>query len=56
MMTFLFTAPREEIEKAVEEFIVIGGKKGYILGSDCSLDGSLDNQRLRWVVEKARQI
>lgn len=54
--TFLYTASREELEKEVANLIAQGGKTGYILGSDCSLRNELPEERIRWVVEAARQI
>ena len=54
--TLLYTATREEIEKAVADLIAQGGKTGYILGSDCSIHDELDEERIRWVVEAARKI
>ena len=54
--TFLYTATREQIEEEVKNLISQGGKKGYILGADCSLDGSLPDEKIAWVVEAARKI
>lgn len=54
--SFLYTATREEIEQEVRSLIGQGGKTGYILGADCSIDGSLPEERIRWVVEAARKI
>ena len=44
--TFLYTATREQIEEEVKNLISQGGKKGYILGADCSLDGSLPDEKI----------
>ena len=54
--SFLYTASREEIEKEVANLIAQGGKKGYILGSDCSIHDELPEERIRWVVEASRRI
>ena len=54
--TTLYTADRETLEKAVYELIEQGGKRGYILGADCSIHDELDEERIRWVVEAARRI
>ncbi len=54
--SFLYTASREEIERETASLIEQGGKRGYILGADCSIDGSLPEERIRWVVEAARRI
>jgi len=54
--TFLYTASREEIEEETARLIEQGGKRRYILGADCSLRNELPEERIRWVVEAARQI
>lgn len=54
--SLLFEGSREEIEAEVRYFVEQGGKTGYIIGADCSLDGSLSDERIRWVVEAARKI
>ena len=54
--TLLFEGSREEIEAEVRSFVAQGGKTGYMIGADCSLDGSLTDERIRWVVEAARKI
>lgn len=53
--SLLYTAGREEIEKETFSLIRQGGKRGYILGSDCSLHGELDDERVRWVAEASRK-
>ena len=54
--TLLYTASREEIEQAVHALIEQGGKRGYILGADCSIHDELPEERIRWVVEAARRL
>ena len=54
--TLLYTASREEIERETASLIAQGGKTGYILGADCSLRNDLPEERIRWVVETARQL
>ena len=54
--TFLYTASREEIQRETANLIAQGGKRGFILGSDCSIHGELPEERIRWVVEAARKI
>ena len=54
--TFLYTADRAEIEKEVENLVAQGGKKGYILGADCSIHSELPEDGIRWVVEAARRL
>ncbi len=54
--TFLYTASREEIQRETAELIRQGGKKGFILGADCSIHGELPEERIRWVCEAAGRI
>ena len=54
--TLLYTADRAEIERETAALIAQGGRQGYILGADCSIHGELPEERIRWVVEAARQI
>ena len=54
--TFLYTAPKEEVEREVRSLVAQGGKAGYILGADCSLHDELPEERIRWVVDEARRI
>ncbi len=53
--SLLYTATREEIEKETASLIQQGGRKGYIIGADCSLHDELDEERIRWVAEAARK-
>ena len=54
--TFLYTASKEEIRRETESLIRQGGKKGFILGADCSIANTLPEERIRWVVETARSL
>ena len=54
--SLLYTATKEELEREVASLIEQGGRTGYIIGSDCSIDGSLPEERIRWIVEAARKI
>lgn len=54
--TLLYTATKEELLEETRSLIRQGGKKGYILGADCSIHDCLDEERIRWVVEEARRI
>ena len=54
--SLIYTASREEIEKETASLIAAGGKKGYILGADCSLHDELEEERIRWVAEASRRI
>ena len=54
--TFLYTASREEIEAETANLIAQGGKKGFILGSDCSIHDELPERKIRWVADAAHRI
>ena len=54
--TLLYTAGKEEIEKETASLIEQGGRRGYIIGADCSLHDELPMERIRWVVDEARRI
>jgi uroporphyrinogen decarboxylase len=49
----LYSGSREEIEDAVEKLLADAGKKGVILGADCTVPADIDVERLKWVREKA---
>lgn len=53
--TLIYTATKEELEAEVRSLIRQGGKKGYILGADCSIHDELDEERIRWVAEESRR-
>ena len=54
--SLLYTGTREEIEAETRRLIEESGKKGYIVGPDCSIHDELPLERIRWVVEAARKI
>ncbi len=54
--TFLYTASREEIEQETARLIGQGGKRGFILGSDCSIHDELSEERIRWVTEAVKKV
>ena len=54
--SLLYTGTREEIETETRRLIEESGKKGYIVGPDCSIHDELPLERIRWVVEAARKI
>ncbi len=54
--SFLYTASHTQIDQAVASLIEKGGKKGYILGSDCSMHDDLEEERIRWVAEASRKL
>ena len=54
--TALYTSAREEIERDCAGMIAAGGKRGYILGAECSIHDELPEERIRWTVEAARRV
>ena len=54
--TLLYTGTRADIENETAKLIWQGGKRGYILGADCSIHNELPEARIRWVVEKAHTL
>lgn len=52
----LYTGTKEEIQEYTRELIRFTGKRGLILGGDCTISAHLDHERVRWVVEAAREV
>lgn len=50
----MYNGTEEEIKAETKRLIAQGGRKGYILGPDCSLPTDIDPQRIKWVIEAAR--
>lgn len=46
----------EEIKAFTRETILTFGKRGLMLGADCTVNEQIDHARLRWVAEAARAI
>lgn len=51
----LYQGTKEEVEAETRKLLHQGGKKGYMLGPDCSMPTDIDVQRISWVVQAARQ-
>lgn len=49
----LYRGTKEEIELATEEIVRKAGKKGLIIGADCTVPNDIDVKRLHWVRDKA---
>lgn len=49
------TGSKEEIQAETKRLIRERGKKGFMLGPDCSLQ-KMEPERIRWVVEASREI
>lgn len=52
----LYTGTKDEIQTYTRELILQTGKRGLLLGGDCTISSYLDHERIRWVVEAARQV
>lgn len=52
----IYDATKEELQDYIREIIVNHGKLGFILGGDCTIDATIDLERVRWIVEAARSI
>ena len=52
----LYTGTKEDIFDYTKELIGYCGKRGLLLGGDCTTAAFLDNERVRWVVEAARSL
>ena len=51
----LYRGDKEAIEEETRRIIALGGKKGFILGPDCSLPDDIDPEHIKWVLETARR-
>ncbi len=52
----LYTGTKEEVQNYTRELIRFCGKRGLMLGGDCTIAAFLDYERIRWVVEAAREV
>ena len=52
----LYKGNKEEIESATEQLISKAGKKGIILGADCTVPSDIELSRLEWVRKKAARV
>ena len=50
----LYTGTKEEIQQNARDLIDEAGKKGVILGADCTVPRDTPYDHLRWVIEAAR--
>ncbi|GIC72732.1 hypothetical protein LF01B1_17470 [Limosilactobacillus fermentum] len=50
----LYTGTKEEIQQNVRDLIDEAGKKGVILGADCTVPRDIPYDHLRWVIEAER--
>ena len=47
---------KEEIEAEVKRLVEASGKRGYIIGPDCSIHDELPEERIKWIVDAARKL
>jgi uroporphyrinogen decarboxylase len=52
----LFYGTEEEVRRFTRGLIHGFGKKGLIIGADCTMPSEVDYRRFRWVVEESRAI
>jgi len=52
----IYTGTKEELQKYTRDLIIDHGKHGLMLGGDCTIDSTLDWERIRWIVEAARSV
>ncbi|KAB8295500.1 uroporphyrinogen decarboxylase family protein [Bifidobacterium avesanii] len=52
----IYDGTKDEVRAYTRDLILDHGKRGLILGGDCTVDAKLDWERMRWVVEAARSL
>ena len=52
----LYHGTKQELQDYTRNLILNYGKKGLMLGGDCTVDAKIDRERLRWVAEAARSL
>lgn len=50
----LYSGTEEEVKEETRRLIRLAGKKGFLLGPDCSLPTDIDSRRIKWVIEASR--
>ncbi len=50
----LYNGTEEEIKAETRRLVALGGRRGYMLGPDCSLPSDIAPERIRWVMETTR--
>ena len=54
--SLIYTGTKEEIEAEVKRLVEASGKRGYIIGPDCSIHDELPEERIKWIVDAARKL
>lgn len=52
----IYNGTKEELQDYTRELILNYGKRGLMLGGDCTVDSTIDHERIRMVVEASRSI
>ena len=52
----LHNGTEQEVKDFTRQLILSFGKRGLLLGADCTVNEHIDHDRIRWVVEAARSI
>lgn len=52
----MYTGTEEEIKEETRRLIRKYGRKGFLLGPDCSLPINIDLKRIRWVMEASKEM
>ena len=52
----MYSGSREEIERETERLVEETGRRGVVLGADCTLPSDIDLERMKWVREKLEQL
>jgi len=52
----IYNGTKEELQDYTRRLILNHGKKGLMLGGDCTIDAGIDWERIRWIVEAARSL
>ena len=52
----IYNGTKQELQEYTRELILDHGKRGLMLGGDCTIDAGIDRERIRWIVEAARSL
>ena len=52
----MYSGQKKEIEDFTRDTILTFGKRGLLLGGDCTIATWLDHERIKWIVDVARSI
>lgn len=52
----IYNGTKEELQDYTRKLILNHGKRGLMLGGDCTIDANIDWERIRWIVEAARSL